>query len=83
MFKATKDIPLATTITGSLPRPAWFVSNLDGRAFSLAMGERVYREQYTDAVQSLLGDQQRAGLDILVDGDMRFDMDIGGRSWFG
>ena len=83
MYKATKDIPLATTITGSLPRPAWFVSNLDGRAFSLAMGERVYREQYTDAVQSLLGDQQRAGLDILVDGDMRFDMDIGGRSWFG
>ena len=37
MFKATKDIPLATTITGSLPRPAWFVSNLAGRAFSLAM----------------------------------------------
>ena len=83
MFVATRDRPLATTITGSLPRPQWFTTGLDRRAFSISMGGRVFREQYTDAVQSLLGDQKRAGLDILVDGDMRFDLDIGGRSWFG
>ena len=29
-----------------------------------------------------LGDQTRAGLDILTDGDARFDLDVGGRSWF-
>ena len=83
MFVATKDQPLATTITGSLPRPHWFTTGLDQKAFSISMGGRAFREQYTDAVQCLLGDQRRAGLDILTDGDMRFDLDIGGRSWFG
>ena len=37
MFVATKDKPLATTITGSLPRPSWYRENLHGRAFSRAM----------------------------------------------
>ncbi|MGD9536139.1 MAG: hypothetical protein AB7P52_00945 [Alphaproteobacteria bacterium] len=84
MYVATKGKPLATTITGSLPRPSWFRENLHGRAFSRAMlGDAVYREQYTDAVAALVADQERAGLDIVTDGDMRFDMDIGGRDWFG
>ena len=32
---------------------------------------------------ALLNDQVRAGRDIVTDGDMCFDTDIGGRSWFG
>ncbi|MBT4428570.1 MAG: cobalamin-independent methionine synthase II family protein [Rhodospirillaceae bacterium] len=83
MFLATKDKPLATTITGSLPRPEWFTSGLDGRAFSLAMGDRVFREQYNDAVAISINDQWRAGLDVVSDGDMRFDIDVGGRAWHG
>jgi 5-methyltetrahydropteroyltriglutamate--homocysteine methyltransferase len=76
--------PLATTITGSLPRPSWFTENLRGRSFLAAMGTDIgYREQYADAVAALIADQSRAGLDIVSDGEMRFDMDIGGRSWFG
>ena len=35
MFVATKDMPLATTVRGSLPRPSWYTANLEGRAFSL------------------------------------------------
>src|SRR5207302_2945561 len=82
MFVATKSLPLATTITGSLPRPIWFNENLRGRAFLNAIsGDLVYREQYGDAVAALIADQTRAGLDILSDGEMRFDIDIGGRSW--
>src|SRR5262249_60978074 len=74
----------APTIPGWLPRPAWFVENLAGRDFLTAYkGTASYREQYTDAVAALIADQTRAGLDILSDGEMRFDMDIGGRSWFG
>ena len=42
MFVATKDQPLATTITGSLPRPHWFTSGLDQKAFSISMGGRVF-----------------------------------------
>jgi hypothetical protein len=84
MYLATRSLPLATTITGSLPRPLWFTENLRGRPFLNAVsGDLVYREQYADAVAALIADQTRAGLDIVSDGEMRFDMDVGGRSWFG
>jgi 5-methyltetrahydropteroyltriglutamate--homocysteine methyltransferase len=84
MYTVSKDLPLATTITGSLPRPTWFVHDLHGRPFLEAMGSDYgFREQYFDAVACLINDQMRAGLDIVTDGDMRFDNDIGGRSWFG
>jgi 5-methyltetrahydropteroyltriglutamate--homocysteine methyltransferase len=84
MFVASKGKTLAATITGSLPRPQWFTGNLGGRPFlSVFDGEAGYREQYADAVAALIADQTRAGLDIVSDGEMRFDMDVGGRSWFG
>ena len=82
MLTVSKDRPLLTTITGSLPRPHWFTANLQGRPFSLAMTDIAFREQYTDAVTSYLSDQARAGLDLLTDGDARCDCDVGGRSWF-
>ena len=82
MLTLSKDRPLLTTITGSLPRPHWFVANLQGRPFSLAMTDIAFREQYTDAVAAYLSDQVRAGLDLLTDGDARCDCDVGGRSWF-
>jgi 5-methyltetrahydropteroyltriglutamate--homocysteine methyltransferase len=40
-----------------------------------------FREQYEDAVSVYIRDQELAGLDILTDGDCRFDDDIGGQSW--
>jgi 5-methyltetrahydropteroyltriglutamate--homocysteine methyltransferase len=84
MYTATNEKPLATTITGSLPRPSWFGESLERRPFSLAFaGDAAFREQYSDAVAALISDQTRAGLDIVSDGEMRFDMDVGGRSWFG
>jgi 5-methyltetrahydropteroyltriglutamate--homocysteine methyltransferase len=83
MLTVSKNAPLLTTITGSLPRPSWFDVNLQGRPFSLAMTEIGFREQYSDAVAAYLTDQTRAGLDLLTDGDARCDCDVGGRSWFG
>ena len=63
MFVASKSKPLATTITGSLPRPHWFTENLWGHDFLNAFnGDAVYREQYSDAVATLITDQTRAGL---------------------
>jgi 5-methyltetrahydropteroyltriglutamate--homocysteine methyltransferase len=82
MLTVSKNRPLLTTITGSLPRPHWFVQNLAGRPFSVAMTDIAFREQYTDAVAAYLSDQTRAGLDLLTDGDARCDCDVGGRSWF-
>ncbi len=83
MIRATSNLPLATTVTGSLPRPHWFTENLSGRPFSVAMTTIGFREQYSDALAVFISDQDRAGLDILVDGDARFDSDVAGRSWFG
>src|SRR6516164_9298108 len=81
MFRATKDIKLPTTITGSLPRPSWYTENLGTRHFLEAMVGRRFREQYEDALTCYLRDQELAGLDILTDGDCRFDDDVGGQSW--
>ncbi len=81
MLRGTKDILLPTTITGSLPRPSWYTENLGTRMFLDAMVSRRYREQYIDTLCCYLRDQELAGLDILTDGDCRFDDDVGGQSW--
>jgi 5-methyltetrahydropteroyltriglutamate--homocysteine methyltransferase len=81
MLRATKDIKLPTTITGSLPRPSWFTENLGARTFLDAMVDNRFREQYVDAVSLYLHEQELAGLDIVTDGDAHFDSDVGGQSW--
>jgi len=81
VFTATRDEILPTTVTGSWPRPRWYTSRLDGRPVSTAMKDVVYREQLTDAIATLLSDQERAGLDILTHGDYFHDEDLGGHSW--
>ena len=83
MLKATADEILPTTITGSLPRPSWYTENLGTRSFLDAMVTSRYREQYVDALSVYLRDQELAGLDIVTDGDCRFDQDVGGQSWTG
>jgi 5-methyltetrahydropteroyltriglutamate--homocysteine methyltransferase len=82
VFTVTRDRPLATTITGSLPRPSWFTASLRGRAFPVAMSDQAFREQYLDALAAFFSDQYRAGLDLFTDGDARCDADVAGRSWF-
>lgn len=73
---------MPTAVIGSYPRPHWYRESLHGRAFKVALGDALFREQYMDAVACIASDQTRAGLDILTDGDARFDLDVGGRSWF-
>jgi 5-methyltetrahydropteroyltriglutamate--homocysteine methyltransferase len=82
MYKATDGIVLPTSVIGSLPRPAWYTENLGTRNFRTAMVNSRFREQYTDAVSCYIRDQETAGLDIVTDGDARFDEDVGGHSWF-
>src|SRR5437667_9842994 len=72
---------LPTTITGSLPRPSWYTENLGTKSFLDAMVISRFREQYVDALSVYLREQEVAGLDIVTDGDCRFDQDVGGQSW--
>ena len=82
MFKATEGIVLPTTMTGSYPKPNWYTQGLRGRPFKTALGDTLFREQYLDAVATVITDQEMAGMDILTDGDSRFDLEVGGKSWF-
>jgi 5-methyltetrahydropteroyltriglutamate--homocysteine methyltransferase len=82
MYTASAKVVLPTTIIGSLPRPSWYTQNLGRREFREAMVDRAYREQYLDAVSTYLRDQEVAGLDIVTDGDCRFDADVAGHNWF-
>lgn len=82
MLVASKDKPLATTVTGSLPRPGWCDCSLDGRPLGVCLADRGFREAYVDMLAGYVADQTRAGLDILVDGDARLDDGTGGRHWF-
>jgi 5-methyltetrahydropteroyltriglutamate--homocysteine methyltransferase len=82
MYTATAGTLLPTTIIGSLPRPSWYTQNLGARDFRDAMVDRAYREQYLDACSAYLRDQETAGLDIVTDGDCRFDADVAGHNWF-
>ncbi len=82
MYSATAGVVLPTSIIGSLPRPSWYTQNLGARDFREAMVDRGYREQYLDALAVCLRDQEVAGLDIVTDGDCRFDADVAGHNWF-
>jgi 5-methyltetrahydropteroyltriglutamate--homocysteine methyltransferase len=82
MLRTTSDMILPTAITGSYPRPLWFDMSLSGRSFKAALGESLFREQYLDAVAAVINAQEAAGLDIVTDGDSRFDLAVGGKSWF-
>jgi 5-methyltetrahydropteroyltriglutamate--homocysteine methyltransferase len=82
MYTATANLVLPTSIIGSVPRPGWYTENLGPRDFREAMVDRGYREQYLDAVSVYMRDQEVAGLDIVTDGDCRFDADVAGHNWF-
>jgi len=81
MLKATAGKVMPTTVIGSLPRPSWYTENMGTRSFLDAMVTTKFREQYVDALSVYLTEQEVAGLDIVTDGDCRFDQDIGGQSW--
>jgi hypothetical protein len=82
MPKTTRDLILPTAITGSYPHPLWFDVSLGGRSFKAALGDSLFREQYLDAAAAIINAQGAAGRDIVTDGDSRFDLAVGGKSWF-
>jgi len=81
VFTATEDRVLPTSVTGSWPRPDWFDASLWGRSLSDALLDISYREQLLDAVAVVVGEQERAGLDIVTNGDYHLDPDLAGLSW--
>ncbi len=79
MLTATKDLMLPATVTGSWPRPRWYDGGLWGRPLDTALLDVRFREQFLDAHATLIAEQERAGLDILTNGDYHLDEDFAGR----
>jgi 5-methyltetrahydropteroyltriglutamate--homocysteine methyltransferase len=71
------DTILPTTMVGSYPRPAWFQHQLLGRDVRVAFKEVAHEEAYTDAVGTVISDQEHAGLDFVTDGNMWYDDYVG------
>src|SRR5690349_23595692 len=76
-IKKVVDKILPTTMVGSYPRPAWFKQQLLGRDVRVAFKEVQHEEAYTDAVATVIRDQEEAGLDIVTDGNMWYDDYVG------
>src|SRR5579875_754659 len=64
---------LKTTVVGSYPKPLW-LSNPFGAFFGgWRLEARVLREGQDDATILAIHDQERAGIDIISDGEQRRD----------
>jgi 5-methyltetrahydropteroyltriglutamate--homocysteine methyltransferase len=81
MFIATADLILPSTTTGSFPRPRWFDVSMWGKSLDTCMLDVRFREKFQDAMAVTIGDQERAGLDVLTHGDLHVDEDLAGRAW--
>ena len=68
---------LPITMVGSYPRPPWYRQQLEGRDLLEAFKLDEYEQTYADAVSCIIREQERAGLDVVTDGQMYFD-DYGG-----
>ncbi len=75
--KKVVDKLLPTTMVGSYPRPQWFKQQLLGRDIRVAFKEVSHEEAYTDAVATVIAEQEAAGLDIVTDGNMWYDDYVG------
>jgi 5-methyltetrahydropteroyltriglutamate--homocysteine methyltransferase len=62
---------LKTTITGSLPKPAWLADPGLHALNSWAAQPKHVAEAQDDAVRLAIADQEAAGLDIVTDGEQR------------
>ncbi len=82
MYRATEGLVLPSSIIGSLPRPGWYRDNMGRRTFREAMLDSQFREEYVDVASVFLRDQETAGIQIVTDGDCRFNTEVAGYSWF-
>jgi 5-methyltetrahydropteroyltriglutamate--homocysteine methyltransferase len=62
--------PLATTTVGSFPRPNW-LSERERSEVTFRLEGELLREAQDDATIVTLHEQERAGLDLLTDGEQR------------
>jgi 5-methyltetrahydropteroyltriglutamate--homocysteine methyltransferase len=71
------DQTLPITMVGAYPRPPWYRHQLAGRDLWEAFKLEEHAQAFDDAVCAVIREQERAGLDVVTDGQMHYD-DYGG-----
>jgi 5-methyltetrahydropteroyltriglutamate--homocysteine methyltransferase len=69
--KLAGGIELPTTIIGSMPKPAWLTDSWYSIAENWRLSGAALAEALNDATRLALDDQERAGIDIVCDGEQR------------
>jgi len=80
MPTVASNLLILSTVTGSCPLLRWFDISIWGRSLDTFLMDVRFREKFQDALAVALSDQQRAGLDIPINGDYQLDDDMAGRS---
>ena len=62
---------LLTTVVGSYPKPTWLNRARDRHEEGEDFDEEDWQEAKDDAARLVTGEHERAGLDVVVDGEMR------------
>jgi 5-methyltetrahydropteroyltriglutamate--homocysteine methyltransferase len=70
-----KTAPLATSVVGSYSVPEW-LERLKTDFYQRRISGDYIREIYEVAIKAAIKDQERAGIDIVSDGELRRDNDI-------
>src|SRR5688572_9952058 len=64
-------VTVPTTIIGSMPKPGWLASDWYSIAENWRLSGPALSEALDDATRLALADQERAGIDIVCDGEQR------------
>ena len=81
MLTATKDLMLPATVTGLVAAAALVRRRPVGPAARHGAARRPLPRAVPRRPRTVIADQERAGLDILTNGDYHLDEDFAGRSW--
>jgi len=73
-LKDVVDVKIPTTQVGRYPKPSWYQHTIGDRGWTEICNVPDFLESYTDAVRSVIGEQETAGMDIVTDGCLRYDM---------
>ena len=73
-LKDVVDVRIPATQVGRFPKPSWYDYAIGDKGWTEVCNVPDFLESYTDAVRAIVTEQETAGLDIVTDGCLRYDM---------
>jgi 5-methyltetrahydropteroyltriglutamate--homocysteine methyltransferase len=73
-LKDVVDVRIPSTQVGRYPKPSWYQHTIGDRGWTEICNVPDFLESYTDAVRAIITEQETAGMDIVTDGCLRYDM---------